>query len=431
MALIMRLFGAGLLQGRLVMVVFSMLALVLAARLATVLFGRWAGPLAWWMVLSCSWPFFLLIARMILGETPALALLLAALLCWYAYLDHRRWPALALAGLGMGMAMAAKPQMLLLVPAFGLLGLLDMLYYRQLRLRHYLILGSLALVVLLVCYAYQVVNVGWDMYIRDTASASASAGYYFNFDPTTFWLRTGLGLNERTLLFLLILAALAWHVRRLRSRTIASLKLAAPVIFCAVWVAWHTLLATNARYALIGYAIGMILVSGMLIELLPVLWAQMHPTTRRLGLGCVVLLLALPLVLQIQFLQAEMRSGLDEMVAYIRAELPANARIETLDWGIDVFIDRSVGHMPLSVHYAVLEAFNYIDQERRLAEVQYDFRPNHPDYILIGPASENVPTYTRAAARGDIELVARFEDYALYRVSPAQGEPATISTGGS
>jgi hypothetical protein len=63
--------------------------------------------------------------------------------------------------------------------------------------------------------------------------------------------------------------------------------------------------------------------------------------------------------------------------------------------------------------------------------VQYDFRPNHPDYILIGPASENVPTYTRAAARGDIKLVARFEDYALYRVSPALGEPAPISTGGS
>ncbi len=280
------------------------------------------------MILALNWPFFLLIARMILGETPALALLLAALLCWYAYLDRRRWPALALAGLGMGLAMAAKPQMLLLGPAFGLLGLLDLLYYRQLGLRHYLALGSLALVVLLVCYAYQVVNVGWDMYIRDTASASVSAGYFFNFDPASFWLRTGLGLNERTLLFLLILAALAWHVRRLRSRTIAGFKLAAPVIFCAVWVAWHTLLATNARYALIGYAIGMILVSGMLVELLPALSAQMHPTTRRLALGCVALLLALPLVLQIQFLQAEMHSGLDKMVAYIRAEVGAGQRAD-------------------------------------------------------------------------------------------------------
>src|SRR5262245_28166148 len=50
MALVMRLFGSGLLQGRLVIIVFSMLALILAARLATALFGRWAGPLAWWTI---------------------------------------------------------------------------------------------------------------------------------------------------------------------------------------------------------------------------------------------------------------------------------------------------------------------------------------------------------------------------------------------
>jgi hypothetical protein len=420
LALVFTLFGEGLVQGRLVMVLFSVVALLLAARLASRLWGPWAGPLAWWLVLGSAWPFFPVFARMVFGEVPALAMLFAALLCWCEYLDDRRgWPAYLLAGLGLGLACAAKPQMLLIVPAFGLLALLDLGHYRLLGLRHFLGLAGLAAAALLLCYCFQFINVGWARYVAETSSMAIQAGSVFNVDPQTWLLRSRLGLNERTFKLLVILAALGWHARRLRRPELASLKLAAPLLFCALWLAWNVTLATIMRYALVGYVVGAVLVAGAVVEVGPLLWARLRPMGRRLMALSAALLLLVPLPPLLNFLAQRPPDGVYEMAAYIREQLPADARIETLEWGIDIFSGRLTGHMPIPTHLALIEAQNYLDAEQRAAAVPYDFRPNRPDYLLLGPSSGNVPAYRQAIARGEAVLVVRFEEYALFKILPS------------
>jgi 4-amino-4-deoxy-L-arabinose transferase-like glycosyltransferase len=422
LALSFAVFGEGLLQGRLVMVLFSLLALWLAARLAQRLFGPWAGPLAWWLILVHAYPFFPLFGRMVFGEVPALALLFATLLCWYDYLDNRwhkrwqHWSAFALAGIGLGLACATKPQLLLLVPSFGVLALLDWAYYRVLGLRHFLILGALAAATLLWCYWYQFINIGWERYVDETSSMRIQSGSVFNLDLEYWLVRSRLGFNQRTLYLLIILSAVAWHIAAVRARGIDSLKRGALLILCALWVFWNVLLAAYPRYALVGNVLGTILLAGALVEVGPHLLQRVRPQRRRMVIGLAALLLVLPLPKVLSFLQVDPQDGVVEMGAYIRDNVPADARIETLVWGMEVFSGRRMGHMPIATHVALINAHTYADSERRAAEIPYDFRPNRPDYLLIEADNNFVPAYIQAVKRGEATLVVQFERYTLYRL---------------
>jgi dolichyl-phosphate-mannose-protein mannosyltransferase len=125
-----KLFGIGLVQARLAMVAYLLLALYLFYRLARTLDnGTVAGLALGFLVSSRSIAFFET-GRQVLGEVPAFCFLLGAFLVWFSAWDGQR-SRLALAGLLFGAAVITKYQVLLAIaPTFAVAFVLNVVYYR-------------------------------------------------------------------------------------------------------------------------------------------------------------------------------------------------------------------------------------------------------------------------------------------------------------
>jgi len=113
-ALSFKLFGVGLLQGRLVMALWLTLTIFAFYSLGRELFGVRSAILA--MLLLLSLPFGLvMLGRQALGEVPAICLLLSGSLTWIRAIRTNKYRYYAFAGLLFGLSMITKSQYVLMV----------------------------------------------------------------------------------------------------------------------------------------------------------------------------------------------------------------------------------------------------------------------------------------------------------------------------
>jgi hypothetical protein len=111
--------GVGVLQGRVVMIVFMFVFLALAYILVRKLYG--ADMATWSLLMLATFPMLYGTGKSVLGEVPGLAYLLATLAS-LAYLEQRHyrgWKQYALVGLCAGLCVATKPLFLLVLGALA------------------------------------------------------------------------------------------------------------------------------------------------------------------------------------------------------------------------------------------------------------------------------------------------------------------------
>lgn len=127
LALSFRLFGAGILQARLIMVAYALMALVAFHGLARRLYGAGTATLTCLGLLAVpdvAGASFVSYGRQALGEMPALALTLAGFCLWYDSWHSRRPRLALLAGVAFGLGLLAKmPVAFGLVPGLLAVGL--------------------------------------------------------------------------------------------------------------------------------------------------------------------------------------------------------------------------------------------------------------------------------------------------------------------
>src|SRR6185369_16010546 len=129
-AAIFKLLGIGLVQARLVIVAYLLVALYLFHRLSRTLEGEAVAALAIALLISSRSIALLETGRQVLGEVPALCFLLGAFVVWFSAWDGRA-SRLLIAGILFGAAVITKYQVLLAIaPTFALGFVLNVVYYR-------------------------------------------------------------------------------------------------------------------------------------------------------------------------------------------------------------------------------------------------------------------------------------------------------------
>jgi 4-amino-4-deoxy-L-arabinose transferase-like glycosyltransferase len=140
-----KLFGVGLLPGRGVAAVYTLLTLLLFYLTGRALFGKLAAWLGLFFLLASPAVGFLVYGRQLLGEVPAFAFFLLAFLAWLKGLRSGRRAFYVVAGLALGAAMITKSQYVLMVAGtLFFLVIADRFYYRQQNGKWLILVGILA-----------------------------------------------------------------------------------------------------------------------------------------------------------------------------------------------------------------------------------------------------------------------------------------------
>lgn len=186
MAAVFALLGVSVATGRLVMAVYGVLTLLMVFLLARRLLPDWRYALTALVLALLSWSNWMpLVFRTVLGEGPATFFVLTALWAWFAP-GRAGTGRLVVVGLLLGLACVTKVQfMLILGPVVALALLLDLVWYRRLGWRWFLVPGVVMSLVLSAWMgtAYLLLGEGIRDQVADFATTGSTATLsYFTFN---------------------------------------------------------------------------------------------------------------------------------------------------------------------------------------------------------------------------------------------------------
>ncbi len=417
------LFGPGLLQARLVMVAFLVLATLLYFTVARRLYGRFAAFLSTLLLLAVPAEGFLQYGRQVLGIVPALAYFLLGYLFWLTAIKRHSWRLALSAGLLFGLAMITKGQYGLLILVMILVGLAERLYYRIGSLKVITVVILAASGCLAIWYGVQLWLVGWANFDQHLVAIRASSRVtVFACSPLrlprNFWylLRAGLPL--------FVLPGLLYAAWSCRRRTVASLQKLILVIFVLVWLIWYVVASTGwHRYAFEGYAIGLLFAGKFIVDTFDYLKKPgKYSGWNRSYLRVTVLLLVAAILIggildgayQVRLILASPDTSLQSFADYLRHHISPQAVVESWEWQIDPLVDLAYHHPPNSL----VDQLTAIDRYHEDIEINYDPFEHHPDYLIDGPWSKAWDLYTPYLAAGCCTQVLSIDTYDLYKVKP-------------
>lgn len=444
-ALAFRLFGVGLLQGRLVIVAYALVALAAFFALARGLHGRRVALLGLTLLLASrtatltgfgqyhrQFDGLLDYGRQVLGEVPGTAFLLLGALAWLAALraeggrptasssPGRRWPVLGgpwalslLSGLGFGLALVTKNQFVLIIPpALALLALLDWRYYRAAtwRLRLAPPLVACACFALWTLVQLQFLGPGSFMEnVRQTRQAAGGAIFVFDLGAT---LRAGRHLLRPGLYGGLLVPALAYALWRARRRDAQGLAEALIALLIGLWLCWFVGASLGwARYAFPAVAFSALTVARMLADLIGWL-GRRGGRGRWLAAGVAgyaALAAALPLALTARDTLRPDASA-QRFAAYLDQHVPADAVVETWEPELGLLTDHRY-------HYPPIKLLDTAVREQWLggAAMAYNGLDDSPPYVAIGPFGSTTGVYRPDILARDYVAQQQIGPYVLFR----------------
>jgi hypothetical protein len=419
-ALGLRLLGVDHQAARLVMVGFSLGALLAAWMLARQLFDERTALLTVALLLAGSTESFcslVFMGRQVLAEVPAFGFYCAGmtLLVRPVRLGQRAPLREIAAGALWGATMLSKAQLIpLICGPMALVAIADLCYYRR-RVWPMLVLPVLVSLGLVVSwYAVRWVAIPAGDLTSATQLKSSWIAWQF---VTTEWIdrRRALSVLARSGFLFLGLPSLLWGLWSSRSRDAEGLtRLLVLAVPCTVLL-WFTATSIGwARYAFFAVTMSAMWSAGLLWRL----WDL--AADRRVGrlwppplfAAALTLLLIANGAATVRAIASPPETGFAEMREYLRTQLESNAVIETWEWEFSVDDRPTYTHPDLETLYVTTRL---VMSNRPLPPSLYDWRRRHPDYLLLGPFGEWTGIY-RLAMPTDVELVTRRARYALYRV---------------
>jgi hypothetical protein len=409
-----QLFGAGLLQGRTVIVAYLLVALAAGFLLARRLHGLGAALLALLLLLASRTLRFegvVEYGRQVVGEVPGVAFLFLGCLAWvWAVGERRAWWRAALAGLCFGLALVTKNQFVLIIPpALALAALLDWRYYRAggwwLR--------TLPVLVACTCFGVwtlvQLQFLGPGSFADNLAQTrQAAGGAIFVFDAAAT-LRAAKYLVQPY--GGLLLPALAYGLWRCRARSAAALAELPAVLIPALWICWYLVSLGWPRYALPAVAFGAIAVARLVVDLVAGLRARGRPALAA-GVGVYVAAAALlPLVLTAR-LVATPDDSAQRMAAFLDANVPRQAIVETWEPELGVLTDHRYHYPPIKLLDTAVR-----DTWLQGPALSYDGLDQRPPFVVVGPFGAWVGIYPQATLDRDYQRAYAAGPYVLYRRS--------------
>ncbi|MFQ3632587.1 ArnT family glycosyltransferase [Roseiflexus sp.] len=389
-AAVYHLFGVGLTQGRLVIVIYFAIALVAGYVLARRLYDRWTALIALAFLLASrtvNYEGLIEYGRQVLGEAPGVAFVFLGMLAWLAALRTAAQPAMrrshwvwsVLAGLGFGLALVTKNQFVLIIPpALVLIALLDWRYYQAgtwtLRLVPPLIAVGCFGLWTIVQFALLGPGTFFEN-LQQTRQAAGGAIFVFNSRST---LRAGYYLVRPDLYGGLIVPALAYTIWRARHRTSQGLSEALLALVIGLWLVWFVGVSLGwPRYAFPAVALSALTVARLIHDGV-IRLRRILPVAATIATVYVIVIIALPVALTARVVFSPDDSA-QRFAAYLNATVPETAIIATWEPELGVLTDHRYLYPPQpTLDQAVRRTWLGGDP------VRYDWYAARPEYVVIG-----------------------------------------------
>jgi hypothetical protein len=406
--------GAGLAQGRIVMMAYSLLAVLGLYQAGRLLYGSTIGLLA--VVVLCATDQAGPVAtRTVVGEIVAIAYLFWGVAVFALARASGRAGLYVAAGLLFGLAVLTKGQFGLLLPALVGAWLLTRRQPGGFPARQLVAVLAALLAPVVLWQGYQLVLLGAAGYIghlRDQSAALSVSANVPLLSKTVSAIHYLLSSQVATLgLAALAYMWLAVLARGLRREPAEQLVLPG---FAAAWLVWYVGMSMGwARYAVPLIAANSLFVAVLIRDLIRGFWTPRGLFSGRGRLAvlgnptgtALVLVLAAPIVsgvtLQLHALARPPEASAQKMAAIIARNVDPAASTESLEWELDVLAGRTLHHPPPFV-----------------PNIPYEV-PATTAYLVDGPMSKLFSVYSHELEQRTYRRIASVGAYDLYRRDPA------------
>lgn len=408
------IFGTGLLQARLVIIVYLLLGLALcyfvAARTATpriallatalLLASRGAATLPW--------------GRQVLGEVPALTFVLAGLFFWNAALIHRCGRRALAAGVCWGLAMVTKNQAIVaFAPAVALLSLLEWRVYRNGRPSLWLLPPLVAAIIsggwLLVLFT--LLGPG-DVAENLALTRKATGGAILVLTPDAAARAIRFLVSPQVYGGLLLPALVYGGIRVWRKRDPRAQMEANVLLIVAAWLLWYVCSLGWPRYAYIGAALGALPVARLLADA----WAWARRRQRRWiarGVALVAAALIVVPLAQTSYQIVNPDRSVLRFAAFLDQTIARDTLIATWEPELGGLTDHRYDYPPQALLDVAVR-----HQWSGTPPARYDLTEHPAPYLVVGPFGAWTGVYPADQVARKYQEVHRDGPYVLYRRLP-------------
>jgi hypothetical protein len=427
-AVAFKIFGIGLLQARAVIALFLLGALYLFYRLARDLDGTAVAVLALLLLISSRAIGVFETGRQVLGEVPALFLLLGGFLIWFSAWDGSRGR-LTLTGVLLAAATITKYQILIaLMPAIVVAGAANLVYYRAAPLRVFVwpavLMGALfgLWLLILVLYLGPTTSLENLVVFRE---ATAGAATVFSMPLMVRSVRELV--NIKTFGGCLIIA-LCYGVLVSLPRSRKSQQWGVLFLFVAFNLSWYVFASISwLRYAFAGLAISSLFVAKFFVDLAKRVSVAAAPaqdpgsaTTRLSAASLFAVVVAWPALIVLPSLAATVlpivrppANAPSAMANYLKREVPPRAIIETWEPELGFLTDHQYHYPPTGM---LNLAVRYIWSGGAPPRLKYEpLGSEQPPYVLVGAFARWVDLYSPDVLGRDYQRLVSIGGYELYR----------------
>lgn len=426
------LFGVGIVQARMVEVIITAMTFLVMYQLVRRIYDRSIALGA--LLVTTLLPAYtdlspLYVGRQVLGEMPAMFLLLAGYLAMLSAPQHPLW-ALPLAVLLWAFALITKLQVLPFWTCSLTIPLLMALYRRDWKsLSSWLItligsfVGSRILLLLseqLLPSKAGIAEPVSGLYQVTAAVGSIPARMFALIVVISFGVPTLLGLSY---------AVLSLMRSRNISQGVFTGQVKVALLSLAVsWFGWFVVFSVGwVRYVFPPIFIGSVFLAAMIRDLTngysagyTIQRSLAFFTGRGFNKETIGALLVLIIVVtsvprtamalyKTYVLDAD--NSVQQAAAFLNSQTRANSLIETYDSELMFLLNRPYHHPPDQLHVELIRrTFLYDDK----VTIHYDPLLANPDYLVVGPHSKRWQLYEEALKAGAFRLLRNYPRYAIY-----------------
>ncbi len=446
LALSFKLFGVGLLQGRLVMAAWLVFTIVAFYSLGRELFGIRSAVLA--VLLLLSFPSgILMLGRQAIGEVPALGLMLFGYLIWLRATRLNNYWYYATAGLLFGLAAVTKGQFIvMIIGMLGICAIINLWFYKR-SVMPILLIGSIVSMCIASWIGWQIYYFGVQTFQENTAKMNelAKVTLGLNKSNTIIAIKYIIGTDSNHFFYFFgipsILYAISYcYLNKNREDAIIVVSL---VLFMLLCLAYYTFwIIPVPIYAFAHTAVTSIFVAKLLNDLIAACKTlpleprngNIKETSKVIDLRTILLLvmtsmLGFSIGYEVKENVLSNDTGPQQVASFLKQEVPTTAVVETWEREIGI-LSNHLYHYPDQIYLKDTQGKIFRNVQDHYALGSDYFQKIKPNYLVIGWYARHTELYDTNYLAEHACLLSTFGDgdwrYEVYRMGlQPKGTPSS------
>lgn len=435
-ALSFKIFGVGILQGRLIGVIYSYLTLLVSYKLVKKIFYTPSAILGMFLLLGSASSQFLYFGRQVLGEVPALGFFLGGWYCWLLGKENKQKVYFGMAGFMIGLSMITKSSYVVI--GGGTLGfaiLAELIYYRQ---RNFALLfrvsaTSVVFFVLWVVFQWQYYGLETFQTNLDLMGQLGRASTGFSVGSFIEQVKFLIGSKNEYFYFLWSIPALIYSCVLCVQKDDHGFITAVLVLFVILWLMYYLYSVPWPAYLFAPAAVMAFFVGRLFFDILSRMGVSydaiiLEIKNRRFAVAglffalCVELLVFVfyPLQNAIQFNVLAQDDTSMHVARFIKDEVDADEVIETWERELGILADHQY-HYPDQAFLIKAHAAKYRNASQDYLLSNEYFETIKPAFVVIGRFAREFQIYDPLFLQTNSNLIAQFGEgltsYEIYEIN--------------